>query len=494
MSAVMAAGSDTIRTSLMQTLEAQQAAFRKRAPLSYGERRDALDVLLGGMVRYQEDFVQALIDDFGNRAPQETRLLEIFPVVDEIRHTQRHLKSWMRQRSVFSNWQFSPSRARIVYQPLGVVGIIGAWNYQILLTLSPLVNVLAAGNHAMIKPSELAPKTADVIARMIAEIFPATYVTVVNGGPEVSSAVSSLPFDHLIFTGSGRIGKLVMRAAAENLTPVTLELGGKSPALVHSEYPQALAADRIVSGKFWNAGQTCVAPDYALVPAEQHDEFVAQAQAVLTRRFPSLINNPDYTRMINRRGYERMQALVDDARSKGAKVLQINPAGEDCNAENRAFPPTLITQVTEQMQVMQEEIFGPILPVMKYQSFDDALKYINDRPRPLALYYFDHSSTRVNKVLTQTTSGGVTVNDTIFHLPQNNLPFGGVGPSGMGAYHGFDGFATFSKKKGVFLQNRLVGWFLALTMKPPYTGFSNWFIQMLIGRRTKAVRKLMARD
>lgn len=493
MNGISVDGQGEVRASLLRTLESQRASFRKRAPLSYGERRDALDALLAGMVRYQEDYVQALHEDFGNRAAQETRLLEIFPVVDEIRHTQRHLKSWMKSRHVFSNWQFSPSRARIVYQPLGVVGIIGAWNYQILLTLSPLVNVLAAGNHAMIKPSEMAPKTAELIGKMIADIFPATYVTVVNGGADMSSAFSSLPFDHLVFTGSGRIGRLIMRAASENLTPVTLELGGKSPALVHPEYSQALAADRIVSGKFWNAGQTCVAPDYALVQEACHDEFVAQAQAVLTRRFPTVARNADYTRVLNLRGYQRMVELVEDARAKGAKILQVNPAGEDCNAENRAFPPTLITQVRDDMRVMQEEIFGPILPVVKYRTLDEALKYINDRDRPLALYYFDRDSRRINRVLTQTTSGGVTINDTIFHLPQNNLPFGGVGPSGMGAYHGFDGFAAFSKKKGVFLQSRIVGWFLAMAMKPPYTKFSDWFIQTLIGRRTKAVRKIVER-
>ena len=484
-------GQPTVQQNLWRTLQAQRVSFEKHTPLSLAERLDALDTLLIGMVRYQEDFVQSLIADYGNRAPQETRLLEIFPVVDEIRHTKRHLKSWMRPKRVSVNWQFYPSKARIIYQPLGVVGIIGAWNYQVLLTLSPLVNVIAAGNHAMLKPSEMAPQTAEVIARMIEEIFPPTYVTVVNGGPEVSAAFSSLPFDHLIFTGSGRVGKLVMRAASENLTPVTLELGGKSPALVHPEYSLEVAADRICSGKFWNAGQTCVAPDYALVQEGKHDEFVAHAQAALARRFPRIVENADYTRIINARSYERMQSLVEDAKDKGARVLQVNPAGEDCNIDNRVFPPTLVTGVNDQMQIMREEIFGPILPFVKYRDLEDAITYINARPRPLALYYFDNNAKRVNHILTRTTSGGVTVNDTIFHQPQNDLPFGGVGPSGMGAYHGFVGFATFSKNKGVFLQSWLVGWFVSLLLKPPYSTLSDWFISLLIGRRARAIRKFV---
>jgi coniferyl-aldehyde dehydrogenase len=353
------------------------------------------------------------------------------------------------------------------------------------------VSVLAAGNHALVKPSELAPATADLIAKMIAEIFPPDFVSVVNGGPDVSAAFSALPFDHLIFTGSGRVGKLVMHAAAENLTPVTLELGGKSPALVHEEFPHALAADRICSGKFWNAGQTCVAPDYALIKQNKRDEFLAAARTVIARRYPTLKENPDYTRIINQRGHERFLELVADARAKGAEIIEINPAGETLDVASRVMPPTLIANVNDSMRVMQEEIFGPLLPVVTYTNFNEALAFINDRPHPLAFYYFDFNSARVGEVLNKTTAGGVTVNDTIFHLPQNNLPFGGVGPSGMGAYHGIDGFATFSKKKGVFLQSRLVGWFLAAVLKPPYRKLSDWFIDLLIWRRTKAAQKSM---
>lgn len=474
--------------ALKQAFAAQKGAFAQRAPRTYHERLDALDALLGAMVRYEDRLVESFITDFTHRAPQETRLLEIFPVVDEIRHSKRHLKGWMKPERVGTNWQFSPSSARIIKQPLGVVGIMGAWNYQVLLTLSPLVNVLAAGNSAIIKPSEVAPATAEVIRQLIAETFPADYVTVINGGVEVSVAFSTLAFDHIVFTGSGRVGRMVMRAAAENLTPVTLELGGKSPALVHESFPTALAADRIASGKFWNAGQTCVAPDYALVPAKQRDAFLNEAVAVLSRRLPKLLGNPDYTRMVNKAGWERMNALVEDARAKGATVTQINVAGDVPTVENRAFPPTFITDVREDMRVMQEEIFGPILPIVTCESLDDGIRYINQRDRPLALYYFDDDSSRVNQVLERTTSGGVTINDCIFHLPQNNLPFGGVGPSGMGAYHGIDGFNAFSKRKGVMMMSRLVGWALATFLKPPYSKWSDRFIGLLIWRRTNGVR------
>lgn len=475
--------------ALQNVLAAQKKAFRARAPLSYRERIDALDTLLEGMVRYQEDFVESLKQDFGNRARHETRLLEIFPIIDEIRHTRRHLRKWMKPKKVSSNWQFSPSRARIIYQPLGVVGIMGAWNYQLLLTLSPLVCALAAGNHAMIKPSEMAPITADLMKKMIAEIFPEDFVTVVTGDVSVSSAFSALPFDHLIFTGSGRIGKIVMQAASKNLTPVTLELGGKSPALVHADYSQERAAERITSGKFWNAGQTCVAPDYALVQTDQYETFIKAAEANLKKRFPKIVDNPDYTRIINTAGYERQLGIIEDARSKGARVIQINQKQEDCNAENRVVPPTILADVTEDMQVLQEEIFGPILPVIKYKTVNEAIDYINVRDRPLALYYFDNKKSRIDHVLNHTTSGGVTVNDVIFHLVQNNLPFGGVGPSGMGAYHGIDGFETFSKKKGVFIQSWLVGTFFAKLLYPSYGKLSDWLVSVLIFRRAKTQGK-----
>jgi coniferyl-aldehyde dehydrogenase len=470
--------------ALKEAFDRQRSGFRQFASLGYAKRMEALDALLQSIFAYEDLLIEALNTDFGQRPASETRLLEIFPVVDEIRYVKRNLRRWMQTRTAPVNWQFLPSRAKIMYQPLGVVGVIGAWNYPILLTLSPLVNALAAGNHVMVKPSELAPATADAIHRMIAGVFPEEYVTVITGGREVAEGFSALPFDHLIFTGSERVARLVMKAAAENLTPVTLELGGKSPALIHESYSHVIAADRICSAKFWNAGQTCVAPDYVLVASQKVSEFVHNAESVIAKRYSHPASNDDYAHMITPAAWRRMQDLVDDAQFKGARVIQAGSPDEIFRAQNRVYPPTLVIGADSSMRVMQEEVFGPVLPVVTYSSFNDALAFIKDRPRPLALYYFDKSRSRIKEVLETTVSGGVTVNDCIFHLPQHALPFGGVGQSGMGAYHGFDGFATFSKKKGVLFQNPLVGSFLAGTLKPPYTSLSNRVIALLL-RRSK---------
>jgi len=459
-------------------LAAQRKAFANQPPDAPARIR-ALDALLKALRARREEFVQAISEDFGGRARQETLLLEVFPLVDTIRHAMRHLPQWMRPRAAAAGWQFLPGRARVVYQPLGVVGIIGAWNYPLLLSLSPMVSALAAGNHAMLKPSELAPRTADLMAGMVSELFPADYVTVVTGGPETGSAFADLPFDHLLFTGSTRVGKIVMRAASEHLTPVTLELGGKSPVVVHPDFPARTAAARIMAGKLYNAGQTCIAPDYALVEAGARDEFVRLAAEAAATMYPKLVDNPDFTRIVNRQHYLRLRDLVGDATQKGAEMLEVNPARESGDEQNRVFPPTILWNVSDRMTVMREEIFGPVLPVVTYRSLDEAIAYVNARPRPLALYYFDYSSKRVESVLARTTSGGVTVNDTILHIAQNDLPFGGVGPSGMGSYHGFDGFLTFSKKKGVFLQSRFTT--LGL-LRPPYRGLARRVTGFLIGR------------
>jgi coniferyl-aldehyde dehydrogenase len=459
--------------------------------LGLEKRQEALSHLLQSIVNHEGELIEAASADFGHRAATETRILELFPVMDEIRFVKRNLRGWMRTRSVVTNWQFLPSRSTIIYQPLGVVGVIGAWNYPILLTLSPLVNALAAGNHVMVKPSELAPTTAEVIQRIVSVAFPEEYVAVVTGDKEIGSVFSALPFDHLLFTGSAGVGRAVMKAAAENLTPVTLELGGKSPALVHESYSMATAADRICSAKFWNAGQTCVAPDYVLVAAHRADEFISRCEAAIAKRFSRSSSNTDYTHMISQSAWDRMRELVDDARSRGASVVQADSVEENATADSRSFPPTLIVGADDSMRVMREEIFGPVLPVITYASFDDALSFINARPRPLALYYFDGDKARIRKVLEQTTSGGATVNDCIFHFVQHRLPFGGVGPSGMGSYHGFDGFETFSKKKGVFHQSALAGSVLDRLFKPPYTPRTDRVIRFLMGRsRARRIQRI----
>ena len=473
----MEAGRTDIRTELRECLEAQRTAFRKNPP-GRRERVDALRRLEQALLKHKDDLVAAISEDFGGRAPEETLTLELFPVLNEIRHALGRLKDWMAPRRAPVQWEFWPGRARVIYQPLGVVGIIAPWNYPLFLSLSPMVGALAAGNHVMLKPSELAPATARLMQSILAELFPPVYVAVMPGEADVAAAFAALPFDHLLFTGSERVGKLVMKAAGENLTPVTLELGGKSPAIVHGSYPVRDAALKIMIGKLLNAGQTCVAPDYVLLPREKQDEYLRELLSAAAKLYPKLAANRDYTRIVSVRHYQRLSALVEDARSKGAKVLEINPAQETCDLENRVFPPTLLWNVSSEIQIMQEEIFGPLLPVIPYGALDEAIEYVNARPRPLALYYFDPSGRRIRQVLERTTAGGGTVNDCIYHVGQVNLPFGGVGASGMGQYHGFDGFETFSKKKGVFVQSRLSPLRL---LNPPYGRPAHWILRFLIG-------------
>ncbi|SNS84254.1 coniferyl-aldehyde dehydrogenase [Noviherbaspirillum humi] len=455
---------DDAQPHLRQLFDQQRAAFARGAP-DYTRRMQALQTLRDGVRSRQEELLQAVSDDFGGRAHEETLLLELFPLYDQIRHARRHLKAWMKRRRVGSSWFLQPSRAFYQYQPLGVAGIIGAWNYQLLLTLGPLVDAIAAGNHVILKPSEITPRSAAVIAAIIVERFPPDYVACITGGTDVAGAFTALPFDHLFFTGSTRVGKLVMQAAAENLTPVTLELGGKSPAIIHESYPMAQAAERIMSGKLINAGQTCVAPDYVLVPAGREQEFEREARRIAATLYPQYAGNGDYTRIVGERHYQRLQSLLDEAATQGARIVPLGAQERSASPADKLIVPTLIFNAGEGTMLMREEIFGPLLPVVAYASLDEALAYVNARPRPLALYYFDQDRRRVDHVLANTLSGGVTVNDCLLHLGQHNLPFGGVGPSGMGHYHGFDGFQTFSKKRGVMVQSRFAG---NAMLRPPY--------------------------
>lgn len=472
---------DNIKAELEGILAKQRAAIRARnQQLNRQQRIAALDKLKDALYERRYDLCSALNTDFGNRAVEETLLLEIFVLIDEIRHTQRHLRKWMKPHSVMPNWQFLPSRTKFIYQPLGVVGVIGAWNYQLLLTLSPLVGAMSAGNHVMVRPSEMAPRTAELMQEIIADCYPEEYVTVITGGVEVSQAFSTLPFDHLIFTGSTRVGKIIMRNAAEHLTPVTLELGGKSPALIGQDYDIASAARKIMHGKLSNAGQTCVAPDYVLIREEDKDEFVRKAVAAVKDYYPSLLKNKDYTHILSARHYERLEKIAAEVQNGGGQVEVINPANEALNSSNKVYPPTLVHDCPPDSMAVTEEIFGPILPIVTYRELDEALTYINDRPRPLALYYFSRDKSKTKQVLYGTIAGGVTVNGCIYHLPQNNLPFGGVGDSGMGAYHGLDGFETFSKKKAVFFQSRFS---LTKFMRPPYGKTMHWLLGLVLKNR-----------
>lgn len=470
-----------ITTQLAAILARQKQAFSQRAtPISRQERLDALSRFETALYEQRHDLAATMNQDYGGRSTAETLLMEIFVIIDEIRHTKRHLRKWMSPNHVMPNWQFLPGRARYVYQPLGVVGVMGAWNYQLLLSLSPMVGAISAGNHVMVRPSELAPLTAELMRKIIAECFSEDYVTVITGGLGVSQAFSTLAFDHLIFTGSTQVGKIVMRNAAEHLTPVTLELGGKSPALIGEGYDLKSAAQAILHGKLANAGQTCVAPDYVLIHENSRDEFVQLCADTAASYYPSLVDNPDYTHIISDRHYQRLEKITAEVANKSGKVVTINPANEQCAVENGVFPPTIVYDCADDCIAVTEEIFGPVLPVVTYRTLDDAIKYINDRPRPLALYYFNHNKALTKKVINGTISGGVTMNGCLYHLVQNNLPFGGVGDSGMGAYHGLDGFQTFSKKKAIFYQSRFS---LSKFLRPPYGALFSWLLGTLMRNR-----------
>ncbi|WP_299070965.1 coniferyl aldehyde dehydrogenase [Accumulibacter sp.] len=406
--------------------------------------------------------------DFGHRSAAETRLLELFPSHAAIGHARRHLRRWMRPRARSVSLWFQPGRAEVRYQPLGAVGIIVPWNYPIFLAAAPLAAALAAGNRALVKMSENTPATASLFAELVARYFADDELSVVEGDVGVAQEFARLPFDHLLFTGSTPVGRQVMRAAADSLTPVTLELGGKSPAIIGPRLAAsghfARAVERIIIGKCMNAGQTCIAPDYVLLPAGQEQAFIEHARQVVADCYPAIESNTDYSTIVDQRQYARLCAYVEEARAGNAKIIDLAP-GAVADSATRRLPPLALLDLSDSLRVMQEEIFGPLLPVLPYRDLDEAIRFVNSRPRPLALYYFDRENANIERVLNETVAGGVTVNDTILHIAQDDLPFGGVGPSGMGCYHGFAGFETFSVKKAVFRQSRLsaIGLF-----KPPY--------------------------
>ncbi len=460
---------------LLAELKRLQAAHARGAP-PYVDRVADLKRLRAAVKAKAEDIVAATSADFGRRSRHETLLSDVMTVLHDIDYTLKNLKRWMKPRRVATGWQFLPGRSEIRYQPVGVVGIISPWNYPVNLALMPLVAALAAGNRAMIKPSELTPRTSDLLKSLLADVFPSDKVSVVLGGPEIAAQFSALPFDHLFFTGSTAVGRIVMQAAAKNLTPVTLELGGKSPAIIAPDYPVATAAARLVAGKFLNAGQTCIAPDYILAPSEQIPALTAAIEKELRERYPSLQSSADYTTVATDRHFARLQNMVAEAQAGGAQIIEVNPAKETLDPARRILPPTLVLNPPAQSKLMSEEIFGPILPILPYRSLDEAIRYVNEHDRPLALYHFDLDSERTRRVLDSTIAGGVTVNDCVLHIAQSALPFGGIGPSGIGHYHGHHGFLTFSKQKPVFYQAR----FSSLSLlKPPYRGFADKLIAFL---------------
>jgi acyl-CoA reductase-like NAD-dependent aldehyde dehydrogenase len=427
-------------------------------------RREQLSRLEAMLKDNVDEICTAIASDFCHRSHHETRLLELFPAIAAIKHATGHLRSWMRPKRSWASLWFLPARNEIRPQPLGVVGIIVPWNYPILLAVAPLVGALAAGNRAFIKMSEFTPRTGKLFATLIETYFTQDEVLVVNGEANVAQAFSKLPFDHLVFTGSTAVGKLVMQAASERLTPVTLELGGKSPAVIGPDADIDYAVTRIMFGKCLNAGQTCIAPDYVLLPRGSENDFIEAARRFVSAHYPTLANNIDYTALVSTRHMSRLHGYLDEARAGGANVYPLNNAGENFEGSQK-LAPTIVTAAPEDCRLLQEEIFGPILPLIPYDGLDSAIRYINARPRPLALYYFGHDRRQINQVLDETVAGGVSINETLLHISQEDLPFGGVGPSGMGAYHGKVGFDTFSNSKPIFHQSRFNG--LAM-FQPPF--------------------------
>jgi len=450
-------------------LDAQKRANIAKGPPSARLRRDRLTRCIELLLTHKDDFVEAMSADFGVRSRDMTMLTDIAGAINPLKSARANLENWMKPQKrkvtpaalgVFG------ARAEVRYQPKGVVGVISPWNFPVQLSFDAIAGAVAAGNRVMLKPSEFTPATSALMAQTLDLYFDEDEIAVILGGPEVGAAFAGLPFDHLIFTGATNVARHVMRAAAENLTPVTLELGGKSPVVIGRSADMAKTAARVMTGKTMNAGQICLAPDYVLAPKEGVDGFINEAKNAVAKMYPTIKDNADYTSIINQRHYERIRGLISDAKQKGAEIVEINPANEDFSQqEHRKIPPTLIVGATDDMSVMQEEIFGPVLPIRTYTAIEDTIGEINARPRPLALYYFGDDSAESEALLSKTHSGGVTINDVIFHVTQDDLPFGGVGPSGMGAYHGHRGFFEFSHEKAIYRQ--ISGELLAM-MRPPY--------------------------
>jgi len=461
--------------NMHRVLELQKSLNIKEGAPSLELRSDRLDRVVSMVTKYKSEIISALQDDFGNRDPVMSAATEVDSVIGPMMHAKKNLKKWMKTEKrkaaiapLGSALSLLGAKAEIRYQPKGVVGAISPWNFPLNLALAPLAGILSAGNRVMLKPSELTPASSDLTKLMIEEFFDESEIGVFIGDPEVGAAFSGLAFDHLIFTGGTAIAKHVMRAASENLVPLTLELGGKSPVVVGKSSKIKETATRVMQGKTMNAGQICLAPDYALVPEDSVDEFVQATVDVTSEMYPDMKDNDDFTSIINQKHYDRIQGYISDAKEKGAEVLEINPSNEDFSQQpHHKIPPTIILNPTEDMQVMQEEIFGPVLPVKTYKDVSETVDYINSKDRPLGLYYFGEDSKEKDYVLDNTTSGGVTVNDVISHITMEDLPFGGVGPSGMGSYHGYDGFKEFSHAKSVYKQswlnlNKVAG------LVPPY--------------------------
>ena len=450
---------------IQRIFESQQKNKQNIKNTTAKERKKKLNALKKAIFERREDIKQALYDDF-KKAPAETDITEIFPTVSEIRHAVGSLNEWMRPTKVETPLSFFGTTSQVIYEPKGCILNISPWNYPFQLCLIPLVSIVAAGNCAILKPSEFTPNNAKIIKEILAGIFPENEVAVVEGDHTVSSELLKLKFDHIIFTGSPQVGKIVMRAAAEHLTPVTLELGGKSPVIVDESASVKSTAKRITWGKFLNNGQTCIAPDYMMVHESKHDEMLQELKNSIENAYGNdAKNSEDYCRIINHRHHGRIKKLIEDAVEKGANVYY----GGQMDDNEDYISPTILTDVPEDAEIMHEEIFGPVLPVLKYKDLNEPLEVINSKEKPLALYVFSKKQKNINQVLNNTSSGGTSVNDTLLHNTQPNLPFGGINNSGIGSLHGLYGFKACSHERGVLKQH--LGRGSAENMYPPYTGF-----------------------
>ena len=447
---------------LKELLDLQKAAFNDQPFPSEKLRITQLKALKTALLKHKEKLIKAISADFGHRSEDETQLADIMPTILSINYHIKNLRSWMKPEKRHVSMLFQPASSKIMFQPLGVIGIMSPWNYPVFLTLGPLVAAIAAGNRAMIKPSEFTPYCNRILKDIISDAFSKDEVAIVEGEAEIAAAFSALPFDHIIFTGSTTVGKHVMAAAAKNLTPVTLELGGKSPALIADDVSADFAVERLLYGKCLNSGQTCVAPDYVLCPESKLEELIQSFKSGFNQLYPDLTCG-DYSSVINDRQFARLNQLLSDAKEKGATVISLGES--NVGNQSRCLPLQLVIDANDSMEVMQDEIFGPILPILTYKTLDDAIGMIKSRPRPLALYIYSLNKTTQNQVLTQTHAGGVCINDSVNHVAQDDLPFGGVGHSGMGKYHGKEGFLTFSAAKPILKRGRI---YSAKAAFPPY--------------------------
>ena len=466
---------DSPTAALNAALARQRAAYFQAPVPTLAERREHLRTLQRFVREHKDALCDAISADYGHRSRHETLLAEIFPVIDGIDHALKHLRAWTKPQRRAVDWRnFFGAKNRVIPQPLGVVGVIVPWNFPLNLSLLPLTYIFAAGNRAMVKMSENSRHLAALLIDKLPAYFPPEKLQVFDETGGVGIEFSKLPFDHLLFTGSGATGRAVMTAAAQNLVPVTLELGGKAPAIVVDDFPLRTAAERILFVKFLNAGQICTSVDHAWLPRSRIDEFVLLAKEIVPARYPQ-ITSPDYTSVIDQRAFDRLLAMLDDAKARGATLVPLLP-GPAFDAATRKIAPHIVLNAPPDSELMQREIFGPILPLCAYDSLDAVIAHINAGPRPLAIYPFSHDAAVVQRLLDHVMSGGVSVNDALFHVGQHDLPFGGVGASGMGHYHGKEGFETFSKLRPVFYQAR----FSTLKfLMPPYGKFAERVLAFL---------------